>query len=112
MSKTDSSERRRFAIALSFPGERREYVEQVASALLPEFGGEQGKARISPDFQTRPAPERRARRGRGGLEGYRERTHTMSGQPHSVFISYRGVGFFYAAPLMSGHRRPGRKRAR
>jgi hypothetical protein len=44
MSKTDSSERRRFAIALSFPGERRDYVEQVAKALLPAFGGE--KARI------------------------------------------------------------------
>ena len=46
MSDTDSSERRRFAIALSFPGERRDYVEQVANALLPAFGGEQGKARI------------------------------------------------------------------
>ena len=38
MSGTDSSNRR-FAIALSFPGERREYVEQVAKALLPAFGG-------------------------------------------------------------------------
>jgi Uncharacterized protein containing a TIR (Toll-Interleukin 1-resistance) domain len=47
MSNTDSSNRRRFAIALSFPGERREYVEQVANALLPAFGGgDQGKARI------------------------------------------------------------------
>jgi len=46
MSTTDSSKRRRFAIALSFPGERREYVEQVANALLPAFGGEKGKARI------------------------------------------------------------------
>ena len=44
MSNTDSSKRRRFAIALSFPGERREYVEQVAKALLPAFGGEQGRA--------------------------------------------------------------------
>jgi hypothetical protein len=42
MSNPDSSERRRFAIALSFPGEWREYVEQVASALLPALG----KARI------------------------------------------------------------------
>jgi len=46
MSKTDSSKRRQFAIALSFPGERREYVEQVANALLPAFGGEQGKSLI------------------------------------------------------------------
>jgi len=46
MSNTDSSERRQFAIALSFPGERRKYVEQVANALLPAFGGGQGKARI------------------------------------------------------------------
>src|SRR3954468_13924643 len=46
MSNSDSSERRRFAIALSFPGERRDYVEQVASALLPAFGGEKGKAQI------------------------------------------------------------------
>ena len=46
MSNTDSTARRRFAIALSFPGERREYVEQVAKALLPAFGGEKGKARI------------------------------------------------------------------
>jgi len=46
MSDTDSSERRRFAIALSFPGERRDYVEQVANALLPAFGGEKGKVRI------------------------------------------------------------------
>src|SRR5258706_168722 len=46
MSDTDSSKRRRFAIALSFPGERREYVEQVANALLPAFGGEKGKSRI------------------------------------------------------------------
>jgi tetratricopeptide (TPR) repeat protein len=34
-------------VALSFPGERREHVEQVARALLPAFGGEDaGKARI------------------------------------------------------------------
>ncbi|MEA2240059.1 MAG: hypothetical protein QOC81_4783 [Thermoanaerobaculia bacterium] len=46
MSDTDSSKHRRFAIALSFPGERREYVEQVANALLPAFGGEQGKSLI------------------------------------------------------------------
>jgi hypothetical protein len=46
MSNTDSSKPRRFAIALSFPGERREYVEQVANALLPAFGGEKGKSRI------------------------------------------------------------------
>jgi hypothetical protein len=46
MNNTDSSGRRRFAIALSFPGERRQYVERVANALLPAFGGEQGKARI------------------------------------------------------------------
>jgi len=46
MNNTDSSKRRRFAIALSFPGERREYVERVANALLPAFGGEQGKAQI------------------------------------------------------------------
>ncbi|MEA2414657.1 MAG: hypothetical protein QOI58_1314 [Thermoanaerobaculia bacterium] len=46
MSNTDSSERRRFAIALSFPGERRDYVEQVANALLPAFGGDKGKSRI------------------------------------------------------------------
>ena len=46
MSDTDSPKHRRFAIALSFPGERRDYVEQVANALLPAFGGEQGKARI------------------------------------------------------------------
>jgi hypothetical protein len=46
MSNTDSSKHRRFAIALSFPGERRDYVEQVANALLPAFGGEKGKARI------------------------------------------------------------------
>jgi tetratricopeptide (TPR) repeat protein len=45
MSKTDPSNRR-FAVALSFPGERREYVEKVARALLPAFGGEEGKARI------------------------------------------------------------------
>ncbi|MBK9140380.1 MAG: SEL1-like repeat protein [Verrucomicrobia bacterium] len=38
---------RRYAIAFSFPGERREYVERVARALLPAFGGEtDGKARI------------------------------------------------------------------
>jgi len=42
MSDTDSCERRRFAIALSFPGEWRQYVEQVANALLPAFG----KARV------------------------------------------------------------------
>src|SRR5260370_9618437 len=49
MSNSDSSKRRRFAIALSFPGERREYVEQVANALLPAFGGEKGRSRISYD---------------------------------------------------------------
>ena len=43
MSNTDSSKRRRFAIALSFPGERREYVEKVANALLPAFGGEKSR---------------------------------------------------------------------
>jgi hypothetical protein len=43
MSDTDSSKRRRFAIALSFPGERREYVEEVANALLPAFGGEKSR---------------------------------------------------------------------
>jgi TIR domain len=37
---------RRFAIAFSFPGEHRNYVEQVARALLSAFGGEQGKSRI------------------------------------------------------------------
>jgi hypothetical protein len=38
---------RRFAIAFSFPGKRRKYVEQVALALLPAFGGDDaGKARI------------------------------------------------------------------
>jgi tetratricopeptide (TPR) repeat protein len=43
----DSANPRRFAIALSFPGEHRDYVEQVANALLPAFGGgEQGKARV------------------------------------------------------------------
>ncbi|HBJ84862.1 MAG TPA: hypothetical protein DDZ88_13525 [Verrucomicrobiales bacterium] len=41
-----SSSPRRFAVALSFPGEHREYVELVAKALLPAFGGEEGKARI------------------------------------------------------------------
>jgi len=40
MNNPDSSAPRRFAIALSFPGERRDYVEQVAKALLPAFGGE------------------------------------------------------------------------
>jgi tetratricopeptide (TPR) repeat protein len=43
MSDTDSSKRRRFAIALSFPGERREYVEQVANALLPSFGDDKSR---------------------------------------------------------------------
>lgn len=47
MSNTDSSKRRRFAIALSFPGERREYVEQVANALLPAFGGEKSRIFMS-----------------------------------------------------------------
>ena len=38
---------RRYAIAFSFPGERREYVERVARALLPAFGGEtKGKSCI------------------------------------------------------------------
>ena len=44
---SDSANPRRFAIALSFPGEHRDYVEQVAKALLPAFGGgELGKARV------------------------------------------------------------------
>jgi len=44
---TDADTPRRFAIALSFPGEHRKYVEQVAMALLPAFGGgDQGKARV------------------------------------------------------------------
>ena len=42
----DSSTSRRFAIALTFPGEHRDYVEQVATSLLTAFGGVQGKARI------------------------------------------------------------------
>ena len=46
MSKTHSSSPHRFAVALSFPGERRNYVEQVSNARLPSFGGEQGNARI------------------------------------------------------------------
>jgi hypothetical protein len=46
MSNTDSSKRRRFAVALSFPGERREYVEQVANALLPAFGGRRRKEEV------------------------------------------------------------------
>jgi len=38
---------RRFAIALSFPGKHREYVEKVARALLPAFGGDEaGQARV------------------------------------------------------------------
>jgi tetratricopeptide (TPR) repeat protein len=42
-----STKSRRFAVAFSFPGEYRDYVERVARALLPSFGGdEQGKARI------------------------------------------------------------------
>jgi hypothetical protein len=42
---------RRFAVALSFPGERREYVERVARALLPSFGGEiEGKSKILYDL--------------------------------------------------------------
>ncbi|MEO8382804.1 MAG: hypothetical protein ABI779_24310 [Acidobacteriota bacterium] len=45
--RTNSSNWHRFAIALSFPCERREYVEQVAKSLLPAFGdGEQGKSLI------------------------------------------------------------------
>ena len=40
MNTTDSSNPRRFAIGLSFPGEKREYVEQVAEALLPAFAGQ------------------------------------------------------------------------
>jgi hypothetical protein len=45
---TDSelSDRRPFAVAFSFPGEYRNYVERVAEALLPAFGGEHGKARV------------------------------------------------------------------
>ena len=46
MNNPDSSAPRRFAIALSFPGERRDYFEQVAKALLPAFGGKEGKTRI------------------------------------------------------------------
>ncbi len=43
----DAAARRRFAVAFSFPGEHRAYVEQVAAALAPAFGGgDQGKARI------------------------------------------------------------------
>ena len=42
----DSSGSRRFAIALSFPGEHRDYVKQVAVALLPAFGGVPGKDRV------------------------------------------------------------------
>jgi hypothetical protein len=63
MSNTDSSKRRRFAIALSFPGERREYVEQVANALLPAFGGEQGRIfRAAPRMPgDRPPGRKRAR---------------------------------------------------
>ncbi len=38
-----SAMKSRTTIFLSFPGERREYVEQIANALLPAFGGEQGK---------------------------------------------------------------------
>lgn len=45
-SKSQPPEERRFAIAFSFPGEHRGYVEQVANALLPAFGGESGKSRI------------------------------------------------------------------
>ena len=41
-----TSPSRPFAIALSFPGEHRDYVEQVALALLPALGGEHGKARV------------------------------------------------------------------
>ena len=38
---------KRFAVAFSFPGEHRDYVERVAVALLPAFGGgEAAKARI------------------------------------------------------------------
>lgn len=43
----DSPKPRRFAVAFSFPGPHRAYVERVARALLPAFGGgDQGKARI------------------------------------------------------------------
>ena len=42
-----SANPRRFAIGLSFPGEHRDYVERIARALLPAFGGEEaGKARV------------------------------------------------------------------
>jgi hypothetical protein len=46
MTQDDRPHTRRFAIAFSFPGEHRDFVEQVAIALLPDFGGEKGKARI------------------------------------------------------------------
>src|SRR5216684_1260428 len=51
----------------------------------------------SPDFQTRlSAPEGRARRRRSRLEALRGRTHAMSLQPHSIFISYRRLDSVYA----------------
>lgn len=44
---TDSPSSRQFAVSFSFPGEYRDYVEQVATALLPAFGGgDAGKARV------------------------------------------------------------------
>src|SRR6185295_19069374 len=44
---TKSSSSRKFAIAFSFPGEHRAYVEKIANALLPAFGGgEEAKTRI------------------------------------------------------------------
>jgi hypothetical protein len=36
----NSSDRRRFDIALSFPGEHRAFVEQVAGQLAAAFGKE------------------------------------------------------------------------
>lgn len=53
MSKNDSSVLRRFAIALSFPGERREYAERIAKALLSAFRGEQGKRASATTTGTR-----------------------------------------------------------
>ncbi len=100
MSNTDSSKRRRFAIALSFPGERREYVEQVANALLPALGGEQCKSRIFYDGWHESK-----------IIGYASNRKLQSAQPHSIFISYRSVDSFDAAGMHGGRPR-GRKHAR
>ena len=40
MTPTTSTTSRRFEVALSFPGERREVVEQVAGHLAATFGNE------------------------------------------------------------------------